>query len=357
MKGLGLDRYALSGCAAAALLAGCGGSQPPIGAPAAMPQSATQQSLTAQRNAIAAQRDAGASWMLPGANSEDLLYISNAIYTKGNSQVLVFSYPNGKRVGVLTGFSEPVGECVDEKGDVFITNTAASGAGYVYEYAHGGSSPIAVLGDPLTYPESCSVDPKSGKLAVVSVGGVAVYPQAQGTPTTYTDSSFGSMNYGGYDGQGNLFVDGWRESIGFVFAELPRGSSSFTNLSVNKPCHDDGSVQWDGQYITLQTVAQGGFAPRVIYRLTVSGSVATVVGTTKLETTRNRYDGGQFWIQGKNVIGPKDSGEAVAFWKYPAGGKGIKTINNVGSEAWGVTVSLAAGAKPRSMHNAKEQGR
>jgi len=33
-------RYVLSSCVAAALLAGCGGSQPPIGAPGAMPQSA-----------------------------------------------------------------------------------------------------------------------------------------------------------------------------------------------------------------------------------------------------------------------------------------------------------------------------
>src|SRR5580700_3202678 len=39
MKSLGLSRRALSSCATAALLAGCGGSQPPIGAPGALPQS------------------------------------------------------------------------------------------------------------------------------------------------------------------------------------------------------------------------------------------------------------------------------------------------------------------------------
>jgi len=38
MKGLDLSRFALSLGAAGALLAGCGGSQPPIGAPGAMPQ-------------------------------------------------------------------------------------------------------------------------------------------------------------------------------------------------------------------------------------------------------------------------------------------------------------------------------
>jgi uncharacterized repeat protein (TIGR03803 family) len=38
MKNLEFNRIMLSSCAAAAMLAGCGGSQPPIGAPGAMPQ-------------------------------------------------------------------------------------------------------------------------------------------------------------------------------------------------------------------------------------------------------------------------------------------------------------------------------
>ncbi|MGB7049503.1 MAG: hypothetical protein WBD57_14355, partial [Candidatus Cybelea sp.] len=39
-----LSRYALSSCAAAAMLAGCGGLQPPLGAPGAMPQSRASSS-------------------------------------------------------------------------------------------------------------------------------------------------------------------------------------------------------------------------------------------------------------------------------------------------------------------------
>ncbi len=39
MKSLDFGRYALSSCVAVVMLAGCGGSQPPIGAPGAMPQS------------------------------------------------------------------------------------------------------------------------------------------------------------------------------------------------------------------------------------------------------------------------------------------------------------------------------
>jgi hypothetical protein len=47
MKRLGLGHYALSSCAAAAMLAGCGGSQPPIGTPGAMPQSSALASAHA----------------------------------------------------------------------------------------------------------------------------------------------------------------------------------------------------------------------------------------------------------------------------------------------------------------------
>ena len=38
MNSFGFGRYARSGSAAVALLAGCGGSQPPVGVPGAMPQ-------------------------------------------------------------------------------------------------------------------------------------------------------------------------------------------------------------------------------------------------------------------------------------------------------------------------------
>jgi len=54
------SRYALSLSAAATLLAGCGGSQPPIGAPGAMPQT----------SALGAYADRGTSWMLREAIAE-----------------------------------------------------------------------------------------------------------------------------------------------------------------------------------------------------------------------------------------------------------------------------------------------
>ena len=46
MNNLEFGRIILSSCVAAAMLAGCGGSQPPIGAPGAMPQSRASSGYT-----------------------------------------------------------------------------------------------------------------------------------------------------------------------------------------------------------------------------------------------------------------------------------------------------------------------
>ena len=59
MRTLALSRCALICFAAVALLAGCGGSQPPIGAPGAMPQA----------SALATNAGRGTSWMSAEAES------------------------------------------------------------------------------------------------------------------------------------------------------------------------------------------------------------------------------------------------------------------------------------------------
>src|SRR5262249_12342646 len=161
--------------------------------------------------------------------------------------VSVFSYPKGQLIGTLSGFSNPAGECVDQSGNVFITDAAfGDGAGSVYEYAHGGTAPVAQLTVPFDYPTGCAVDPITGNLAVSAIAGLAVFPHASGTPTAYMDSSFQSMNYTGYDAAGNLFVDGDANGGGFVFAELPHNGSTLADISVDASFRGSGAVQWDG---------------------------------------------------------------------------------------------------------------
>ena len=84
MTSLGLSRYALTMGVAAAMLAGCGGSQPPIGVPGAMPQT----------HAIVERSD-HAKWQslraaVKDAWSGDLLYVATA---GGDVYVLSFYRP------------------------------------------------------------------------------------------------------------------------------------------------------------------------------------------------------------------------------------------------------------------------
>ena len=126
MKCLNSSRYALTRCVAAAMLVGCGGSQPPIGAPGAMPQASR----------IPAQADHGRSWMLPGT-SGDLLYV-------GCGGVCIYTYPGSKAVGTLKVY--PNSLCSDEGGNVFITSSVDYGKGVIYEYPHGGTEPTQTIG-------------------------------------------------------------------------------------------------------------------------------------------------------------------------------------------------------------------
>jgi hypothetical protein len=172
------------------------------------------------------------------------------------------------------------------------------------------------------YPYDCSIDPATGNLAVLydttSDFGLAVYNDATGAPMLY--QIFG--NYCGYDGNGNLFVDA--DNPHFLLHELPRGSNTFRNIEVGQFVNNAGQVQWDGTYITVQDQSP----PGSIYRLSISGSSATLVGTTKFKRVARLYS--QSWIWNGRIAVPLRRLHSklweIGVWKYPAGGVAIQTI-------------------------------
>ena len=194
-----MTRWNLSSVASSlsvvAVLTSCGGSQPPIGAPGAMPRS----------HANAARNDRGASWMLPEAKSQDLIYAEGAAC----EGICILRYPDGKRVGNIALSETSGGDCSDRNGNVFVTNDSQ-----VLKFAHGGTTPIASLSLPGTDAQACGVDPATGNLAVLFSGSganVAVFASASGTPATYETYMF---SWGcGYDNSGNLFVSGLNGQI------------------------------------------------------------------------------------------------------------------------------------------------
>lgn len=276
------------------------------------------------------------SWMAPAAKKGALLYVSDL----GNDTVDVYSYPQGKLRGTLTGFYAVHSGCVDGHGHVFITDRQQ-----ILEYDHGGTSPIAILDDSSYGPTGCSVDPTTGNLAVANSplygstpGNIAIYKHAKGSPKLLTTQNVFFQYDCAYDDKGNLYDVGGDFHGFFLFLELPYRSKTFTQLSLDQYIQIPGGVQWDGKHVAVED--QGaGYHGSTVYQVTVKGSTATAVGTTTLGGSADVI---QFWIYGKQIIGPNiGSNPNVMSWKYPAGGSALKTITGGLIQPVGVTVSPA----------------
>ena len=304
-----------------------------------------------QRSAFSVRDSQG----LASAAGQDLLYISS----EDQGSVYVYTYPQRAWIGTLAHLNAAAfGECTDASGDIFITTASQSGAGTIYEYAHGGSSPIETLSDPGA-ADGCAVDPTSGNLAVAneydernpyySYGGdVAIYAGAKGNPKMYYAHSprlDGGFFFCSYDPGGNLFVtveDQYHVTHSLLL-QLAKASRTFQMLNLNTELSGISSVQWDGKYVTVTSVGQG--KPLLVYRLKLSGSSAKVVDTIPLQSTKNTYTG-QVSIEGKTAIGLgafRHGYESAFFWAYPQGGKFRERIREVGKlpqTLWGIALSI-----------------
>ncbi len=262
----------------------------------------------------------------------DLLYVAPA---DPGQLVAYYTYPAGELVGTLNATAR--GLCSDTKGNVFLI-----GDGYIQEFAHGGTSPINEFGNGNYIYQSCSVDPTTGNLAVTFSGyygaGVAIFKNAKGNQTTYTDSDFEHMLYCGYDGSGNLFADGYIGGDPGAFAELPAGASELKTVLLAFGIERPGQVQWDGKYMTIADEEA-----RKIYRVAFNSSGATVVGRTAI-----KHSGGGFggtWIYGGTAIvpvrrnGKKQGAKNIGFWNYPQGGSPTKVFQGPGYGPMAVTIS------------------
>jgi hypothetical protein len=325
MKNITHGRRALSLGAAAALLAGCGGSQPPIGAPGAVPQS----------RAIATHAERGGSWMLPEAKGEDLLYISNY------SNVLVFAYPQGKLVGTLKGFYSAVGECVDSKGDVFIANFKPV---TVYEYAHGGTKRIGSFPTKKAGTTGCAVNPVNGDLAITGLTSyVEIYRGAKGKPVILHDKQMFFGQFCTYDPSGDLFFAGYRRYPfdHYQLSELRGGTKTFINIKPDVRFEGEVSIQWNDKMLTAMTFVPWPTGTATIVRYAISGNRATEVGETPLNAPKRIVV--QYAIDGSTVVLPNDdsSDRSVLFYKYPDGGKPFRILTKKVTVPRGVVISVA----------------
>jgi hypothetical protein len=221
---------------------------------------------------------------------------------------------------------------------------------YIYEYAHAGTQPINTLADS-GLAIGCAVDPTTGNLAVTNqsapgsqAGNIAIYPDAQGMPTTYADSKLLGYWWCTYDADGDLFADGYNLD---TLDELPAGSSQLSEIALSQSIYP-GSIQSTSSGLVIASAGKSYNGAQEIYNVAVSGNTGTVTGPVTLDTKKDMHSR---WLQfvnfGSTIMGPDGAGDAshLGFWAYPQGGEPSKVVipGHQGFTIFGVTVSVAAG--------------
>lgn len=298
--------HAVCACVGFSLIAGCGGSESPVGVPGTLPQTRTIAPSVA--------RD---------PNNSAILYASN----QGANKVLMYSYPRMQLQGTITGVHGVAGLCVDPATqNVWVV----SFYGELREFKHGATQSIRKLSvGSFADSYGCAVNATTGDLAVTShnegsdPGGLYVFKNASGKPKYYTAP--GPRLYWpyfvAYDSDGDAFVYGTGGEYRVELAELTPGAKKLQVVTPRGLRFDSpGGIQFDGTSLAI-----GDQKPAVIYRI-VDGKVT---GKTTLERACHVW---QFFIDGNRIIAPNDchGGRGrVSIYKYPAGGAPLKVLDGL----------------------------
>ncbi|MGA7355654.1 MAG: hypothetical protein WA431_15395 [Candidatus Cybelea sp.] len=263
------------------------------------------------------------------AKSKDFEYIINDYGTFAG----IFNYPKSvKEIGQITNVGGQ--GCTNVLyGYGKKTFWIVAGDTEINEY-RVPKKPLKTLSDSIGMPSSCAMD-AAGDLAVGILDGsgsgdVVIYKNASGSGTAYT-TPLAEEFFDGYDGNGNLFADGFNHSGVFGLVELPKGSSTFETITTSNTVDFPGSVQWDGTYLTVFDQETNS-----IYQYTVSGTTATLKGTVSFQGSS---DCAQSWIV-KGIIYCADAGNNDGeVFKYPAGGSIVATFTGDFDFPLGTTVA------------------
>jgi hypothetical protein len=311
-----LSKYTLGSLALAGLLAGCssGGSQSGLTPSAVTPANTSTHRTTTNAHMvhmngasvhgdIVGQKNhrgfgPNVAFTCPQVSTATgpCLYVSDLV----NNEVQVYSYANGfvgAEKALLFGFNGPDGICTGKskaqgtmgKNVVWIVN---NGGSQIWGYQYGQDSPTYIVNvfdpDPGYIPVGCSLDPKTGDLAVTDItstvggpGNVAIFtPQDQSisnSPPSKVLLAGNIFNYYwlGWDGKGDLFVDGLDNS-GVVpeFAEFAGPNFVSTPITICGPSPTcpplnpnppgvitfPGSIQYDSETTWMSFGSQGNGA-------------------------------------------------------------------------------------------------
>ena len=267
------------------------------------------------------------SVMSPAASkSSSLLYVSNA------SNVTVYTYENGGGiilVGTLTSFTSPGGMCTDNAGNVWITDYTSRN---VYEYAHGGTAPIATITAKLGFPYACAVDSATGNLAVSyehpyghfrSYAEVVVYaPGANTGPSYAPKTGFYRAYFLSYDDKSNLYATGqacgydecYRDAYIRLF-QLGSRKKMFEVVAGEARQSAPSAIVWVNPSFLMGNGKSGDGGAQAL-KIQVTGKRATIVGDVNFAQTFLTYG---FSRRADRVIVPDYAANAVQIYNLQDG--------------------------------------
>jgi hypothetical protein len=290
--------------------------------------------------------------MAPGAQqASSLLYVSNW----GTSKVTVYTYLDGSGlvlVGTLTGFSSPAAMCTDGAGNVWIPD---AGTRRLYEYAHGGTQPIETIQQKSGYPYDCSIDPATGNLAVASqhpngkyqsYSVVDVYLKGSRSETAFsTPHGFKEVYFVAYDNASNLYADGtpcaydncyYKRNGAPGLYRLVNGASEFQRLNLRgATLHQPTAISWVNPTLLVGDRDFQKQGTSGAYKVFVSGSKATVVGTLPFNGTQQANG---FSRRADRVVVPDYIGNIVRIYDLSDGSL-VSTLTTEISSPFGAVVS------------------
>jgi hypothetical protein len=288
------------------------------------------------------------SWISPDVKrAPRILFVTD--YALGD--VYMFSMPSLTLEGTLTGFSGPQGACTDGS-NIWIANTNTS---QVFKYSRTGSL-LATLDDPGELPVGCSVNRSNGDVVVSNIitvygeaGNLELFQHGSGTGMPLkADPYMYEYFFPVYDPKGNIFINSISTSFSYVVAECPAGSTYCHLINVAGPyLNFPGGLNWDrvNNQLVLGDQECGGGMLSCWYAATVSGSTATITGTTTFTNSDGSacdIDQGALSPFSKYAAGgcstSASSMSTVDRWPYPAGGSAA-TYNTSVDEPVGAAIS------------------
>ncbi|HKU81474.1 MAG TPA: hypothetical protein VJP76_04815, partial [Candidatus Tumulicola sp.] len=158
----------------------------------------------------------------------------------------------------------------------------------------------------------------SGNLASLTSDGVIIFRYARGKGKVYGGTGLSEAFFEGYDGSGNLLLDGFNSKYAVKLVELPKGGRTFRTIATSNTIEFPGSVQWDGTYLTVFDQLANAF-----YRYTISGTKATLEGTASLS---GAVDCAGTWIAQPYAYCADAGNDNAEVFNYPAGGSRIASF-------------------------------